>query len=336
MPIYYKEEEYKKILEGTDKEQKVFMPNEIFQDLIKVIDVKRSGRSSKHIAYAFSYVYLITYLYRYAKFGGDFDFSEEELKKLLTVSPTSKGKNGVNYITKRDGVLEKLGYIEKVTDYPITYHFLTIDKEIEFVYVSEMIEQGVPIQIKEKFKNSKNKKVNYPVKYLDNRVVKFNGDEWEQCGILYDVSYTTEIELDIFIYCMSRKELGVEGFYLYSFIKFMNGFYGGGWNCSLAEFPQKTGMRRDVIKSRLKSLEEYGMLYTSHEKYIVGLESGSNEKTKANEYSVREYHNFVRQGEVKRFYQRGKIIGFKQHEESLKDKKEAAKIFKDDGNDALW
>ncbi|PEQ83391.1 hypothetical protein [Bacillus cereus] len=311
MPIYYTEEEYRKILERTNKEQKVFMPNEIFDDLIKAIDVKEEGHSSKHIAYAFSYIYLITYLYRYAKISNEHDFSEEGLKRLLTVSPTSKGKKGVNYITKRGGLLEELGYIYKVTDFPLAYFFDEEEKSIEFEYFSQVVEDGVPSQF---VTNLKNKKINYPVKLLKTRIVKTSNGKEELDPILDDVYYTTRIDLDIFIYCMSRKELGVESFYLYSFIKFMNDIYGVCWNCPLVDLPKKVGMQLDVIKSKLKSMEQYGMLHNTHEDFIIGAPQGSESTKKANGYTVKRYGSFIKKEQQKRSYKRGKIKTYEENE----------------------
>lgn len=328
MPIYYTKEEYQKILATSEKEP-VYMPNEIFEDLPRAINVNRKGKSSKHIAYAFSYVFLITYLYRYTKFGmhTDYEFTEEELKKLLTVSPTSKGKDGVTYITKKKGILEQLGYIKKVTDYPLewTYDEINTDGYVEFLYFSDIKEDGLPSSM---ISNLKNRKINYPVKLLDERIIEIDEYEYEYSGILHDISYTTEASIDVFMYCMTRKELGVEGFYLYCLIKFKSAFYGGRWNCAQSDFPARTGMKIDVIKTRLKALEQYGMLINSHEDYIVGLEGPGYERI-ANSYSVMGFSHFVKEGEAKRPYFKRRVISKKEHEKKRE-------MFNEDENEGFW
>lgn len=326
MPIYYTREEYQSILDTNEKEP-VFMPNEIFEDLPRAINVNRKGKSSKHIAYAFSYVFLITYLFRYTKFGthADYEFTEKELKKLLTVSPTSKGKDGVTYITKKKGILEQLGYIRKVTDYPLRWAYDETEEYFEFFYFSDMKEDGLPSSI---ISNLKNRKINYPVKLLDERIIEIDEYEYEHSGILHDISYTTETSIDVFIYCMTRKELGVEGFYLYCLIKFKSSFYGGGWNCAQSDFPARTGMKIDVIKTRLKALEQYGMLNNSHEDFIIGLDGPGYERI-ANSYCVRSFSYFVKEGEVKRPYSRGRVITKKKYEK-------VKEMFNEDDNEELW
>lgn len=330
MPIYYTKEEYQKILATSEKEP-VFMPNEIFEDLPRAINVNRKGKSSKHIAYAFSYVFLVTYLYRYTKFGthADYEFTEEELKKLLTVSPTSKGMEGVTYITKRKGILEQLGYIKKVTNYPLEWFYfydeIQTDGYVEFLYFSDIKEDGLPSSM---ISNLKNRKINYPVKLLDERIIEIDEEELECPGILHDINYTTKTSIDIFIYCMTRKELGVEGFYLYCLIKFKSAFYGGRWNCAQSDFPARTGMKIDVIKTRLKALERYGMLNNSHEDFIIGLDRPGYERI-ANSYSTTNFSDFVKDGEAKHPYSRGRVITKKAYEK-LKE------MFNEDDNEGLW
>ncbi|MGH0414326.1 hypothetical protein [Bacillus cereus] len=76
------------------------------------------------------------------------------------------------------------------------------------------------------------------------------------------------------------------------------------------------------------------MLYTSHEKYIFGLESSSNEKTKADEYIERDYYILVKEGKSKPFYQRREVIVFEKYKEILNEKKDIVKNFTEE--DALW
>ncbi|KMP31779.1 hypothetical protein [Bacillus cereus] len=330
MPIYYTKEEYQKILVTSEKEP-VFMPNEIFDDLPRAINVNRKGKSSKHIAYAFSYVFLVTYLYRYTKFGthADYEFTEEKLKKLLTVSPTSKGMEGVTYITKRKGILEQLGYIKKVTDYPLKWFYFYdethTDGYVKFLCFSDIKEDGLPSSM---ISNLKNRKINYPVKLLDERIIEIDEEELECPGILHDINYTTETSIDTFIYCMTRKELGVEGFYLYCLIKFKSAFYGGRWNCAQSDFPARTGMKIDVIKTRLKALEQYGMLINSHEDYIIDLDGPGHERI-ANSYCVKNFSDFVKDGEAKLPYSRGRVLTKKAYEK-LKE------MFNEDDNEGVW
>ncbi|PGV89404.1 hypothetical protein COD85_00390 [Bacillus thuringiensis] len=96
----------------------------------------------------------------------------------------------------------------------------------------------------------------------------------------------------------------------------MSGFYGESWNCAQSDFPARTGMKIDIIKTRLNNSGKYGILIDSHEDYIVGLE-GPEYKRKANSYSVMGFSHFVREGEAKRPYFKRRVISKKEYEKKI-------------------
>ncbi|HDX9638997.1 TPA: hypothetical protein ACGXMH_001320 [Bacillus mobilis] len=311
MPIYYSEEEYYEILSVTERERYVMMPNEFFDEidvLKKKIDLTKD---SKHISFAFSYLYLVTHLYRYAKFhdNTDFEFTEQELKKLLTLSPNSFGKNSVNKITRRGGILEELGYIEKVKDYPISYDYDPEEKEFVFSYLSDIIADLGENASKYFNVNSKNRRVNLPVKMFEDRVLKALNREC--AGTLYDITHTTRVDIRVLIYCMIRGELGIEAFYLYSFIKYKNGYHGGLWRRAIQDIIQDTGLSKKVVQARLKEMEQHGMLHCTHEKFVVGADRGDR---MPNGYMALEYNVFTKNGHKKE-YKRGRVVSLKMEEE---------------------
>lgn len=312
MPIYYTEEELYTILSPRKGQRDVHIPNEIFSDLPDNIDVYDEGKSSKHIAFAFAYHYLITYIYRYARFGSDFEFTEDVLKKICTVSPHSKGKGSVNYITKRNGLLEKIGYIEKVSDFPIFQYYdaYALDNfdRIIFDMCSEY-KDDIPY-----LKNARNRKVNEPLKLTNTRIYKTNTGEYETNGTLYEVDFTTKISVDVYIYCMSRDDLGCEGFYLYCYLKYQNDMFKSGWNCPLNDIPTLVGMKRDIVKDRLKALEEYNMIDNSHEPFVPYLRDYTSNHIPANKYKTKSYKGFVKHGNPKRKLKKRRVISFETYE----------------------
>ncbi|WP_046178629.1 hypothetical protein [Domibacillus tundrae] len=322
--IYYSEEEYNIFLfvggSRGKEERHVFMPNEIFTDLKNAIDVWEEGRSSKHIAFAFGYVFLTYYLYNYALFGregngyGEIQFTEAELKKLLTVSPTSKGKKGITYITKKNGVLEQAGYIKKVTDYPISYYFNKDDMILNFNYYSE-IKEILPIELQK----VRNRKINYPVKLLDNRVMKLtDGNEYETFGTLDDIGNTTKVDVKVFVYCMTREDLGVEAFYLYCILLYKGYLFGkGSWDCPLEEMPSNTGMKIDIISGKLKALEQYNMIYNSHMPFVPNLRDYTSKKIYANTYRAKPYDEFIGRGVLKKEIEVRRVLSAATYEATI-------------------
>jgi hypothetical protein len=311
MPIYYQQGELEGILSLEDGQKKVFVPNEIFEDLINAINSDDKGKSSKHVAFAFAYHYLAMYLWRFAKYGGDFDFTEDELKKICTVSPHSKGEGSITYITKRDGLLAKLGYIEKVSDYPIWQVYIPEEDELRFGMLSDY-KDNIPY-----WKNVRNRKVNEPLKLTQTRICKIGGEVNELNGILYDVDNTTLIPVDVYIYCMARKDLGCEGFYLYCYLKFMNDRFGRGWNCPLDKIPTKVGMKRDIVKDRLKALEEYNMIDNNHVPFVPGLRDYTSKQIPANTYKTKEYSEFIKISQPKRQIKKRPVMSPETYEKEI-------------------
>lgn len=307
MPIYYNEKLYRDILKPQEKELPILISNEIFHDLPRGLDANKQGTSSKHIAFAFSYVYLITYLYRYTKYGlidKKMKFTEQELKKLLTVSPTSKGKEGVNYIVKKGGVLEQLGYIKKGEEAPVGWEYYYNDDDDLNNEVYFHFDSFLNMEILSKEQWIRIEKCNLPLKLLEERIeieyeLDEEGNEIKE-RILEEhilgeyfvrAKHTTAIEIDTFIYCITKEGLGVQAFYLYSFIKYKNGYFGGNWQRPLTGIAEETGLKLHTIKKTLKAMEEHNMIWSSHEVFVTGLYDTGEQKN-ASEYKVLDYIHF--------------------------------------------
>ncbi|MFQ3542839.1 hypothetical protein Q7A53_02050 [Halobacillus rhizosphaerae] len=294
MPIYFSEKDYESILEHNSFERKVFVPNEFFSDWLEVIDVDEDKKSSKHIAFGYSYYYLITYLYRYTVYGKQTEYSltEDTIKKMLTVSPHSKGKNGVNYISKRGGLLEKIGYIRKTKDFPVMHEFYQGDQEVIFRYISELKEEGLSSDYETNYRNYT---ISEPI-HLTNGYKVDTGDGYDEYinPTKDEIDDTTMIPIDVFIFCVTREALGIEAFYIYSILKYYSSYFGGKWNCPLDKLPEAFGMKIDTIKRKMKSLEEHNMIFNSHSPYVVGLRDYTDKTILANSYSTFGYSNFIK------------------------------------------
>ena len=310
--VYYNQEELKEKLCYDEEQSKIFMPNEIFEDLKDNIDITEIKRGSEHIAYAYSYVYLISYLYRYAKYAEHL-YKEEELKEILQTTNNHKA-----YITKKGGVLDQLNYIKKESDFPIKIDYDMWYEATEnpqskpvFKMNSEMIEYfDSPNITSEISKLSKNHKINYPfrafhapTKYVDDegKIIKvLNPTEFDSQGYFFDIENTHMIPVEVFMFCMSKEDLGTLGFYIYSFLKHKTDIFPRGWNCSKVNLVKLTGIKITSLNIILKKLEEYNMIYNSHEPYYLNLHLSSEIKLKACAYKAKRFDQFkTKKQEVK-------------------------------------
>lgn len=231
-------------LHYNNMENNIYLPNEIFTDIQKSLDtgIKR--------AFAYSFYYLVTYLYRYAKYKhDDVNFGQKELVSLLGYSPSNMAK--VNPIIKSGGILEGLGYITNTTDFPIDW---TMDEDghLTFTNVKEARKQSVTPNLYDKGKTYKIKK---PLKAFHRTIESLHEEVYD--GTFYEVFNTHKIPVKHFMACMDCGDLGTVGFYLYSYIIYMNHLH-----C-------KSG----VYATREKVADDIGMSVRSVSTYLQRLDN---------------------------------------------------------------
>lgn len=242
------------------------MPNEIFNDLKTIHD-----KGSSHVAFAYSFYYLISWLYRYAKYG-ELDIDVKMIKEVLGYNADNKK---VNYLIKKNGLLDEIGYTYTDNDYPIAWDFN--DGDILFTMLSDMDDEVKKIMIKQKGRNFK---IKVPVKAIWRNKESEEENIWD--GTFYDISYTHEMLFDVFVKCMENEDLGVTGFYLYGYLKYRCQWFDGKFNRSIENIANDLGMSRNTADKYLTNLTKYGLInYQENENYMF-----------YNEKIVREAHTY--------------------------------------------
>lgn len=267
--------------EGTS----IYMPNEIFDDLRQCQQV-RKGSKSNHIAFMYSFVYLITWLYRYTRYLENIELLKVgTLKQILTVSNSNKG---VDYLIKNGGVLDQLGYTKTSNELPILWHYDKLQNDyLEFSMLSDYPDTEELIG----FKNMRRTQIKIPLKSLEGRYLEVK--ELELSGIFYEVSDTHNIPLEVFLHCMAIEDLGVAAFYIYSFVKHQTDKFPHGYDCAIDDLVSYTGVKRSKLVNVLKNLEIYNMINNSHAPFVVGLPPGKH--ANSNTYKAKEYRHFFLQ-----------------------------------------
>jgi Helix-turn-helix domain len=215
------------------------MPNEIFDDLNQM-----EFKSWKHKAFAYSYYYLITYIYRNALYGiNPEDYSQE---KILSSLVSSYRK--LMYITKKNGVLDTAGYTETTTDYPIAVY---MDNDIiEFALIKNLRKEIPKLRIE----HSPRLSIKVPLKAFK----RFEGEDLT--GTFYDFQNTHLIKIGDFINIISNEKLGYVGLYLYAYIKTMANRYGGSLNMTNKRLADHIGCNERTVIKHLKELKKMGYI----------------------------------------------------------------------------
>lgn len=257
-------DEIKSALYYDDKENEgVFIPNEVFDDFITI-----NGRASAK-SFSFSYYYLITYLYRFSKYGWR-HYSVEDLKEILGYSRDNKTMNGH---IKRNGTLSKMGYLSHTNNAPIDWNYDKFNG-LSFCLWDDFINDNMDQMRHYResigvFKDRRNSVIGFPVKSF----YRWN-DSTDYDGTFYDVTESTMIPVTAFMLCMSLQDLGVEGFWLYSFIKYKSAYFGGKWSTARSKMANIVGIGETKLNQLLVCLEEHRMIDNNHQPYVMGVPEG--------------------------------------------------------------
>lgn len=230
-------------LRYQEGEDKIYVPNEILVDLVNCEEIK----SGSHVAFAYSYYWLISWLYRYAKYG----CTEVTVPIIKESLQYNKSDARVDYLIKKNGVLDQLGYTRTDTDYPVLWDYkgneLTFDMMSEADYM-----EGVS------FNKGRNYKIKVPVRGL-HRTMESLEDCYED-GTFFEIDNTHLIEYEIFEQCMMNKGLGSKGFFLYGYLKCHCQWHNGKYNHSMDNIAAETRMSRKTVMKYLGELQKSGLI----------------------------------------------------------------------------
>lgn len=270
----------KSTLKITGKESKVFLPNEIFDDLQGYIT------NGTHLAYAYSYYYLTHFLYRNCKYLNTEVFLDGNvIKQVLGYAESNRT---MNYITKKGGLLDEIGYTESTKNIPLGCELKEIEGLI-FTMASDMPKEMLQPIPKMFF-------LKKPLKAFERTILKRNIEtnqieEVETQGTFYDVSNTHSVDFNVFMYCMANAEIGIMGFYLYSWLKHKHDIFRNGYDVSYEKLSAETGIPRRTMIKYLNALKGYNLISFkfNQQYYVIGM---LDEDRMATTYYANSYSNF--------------------------------------------
>lgn len=288
---FFTAKEMRELMEVNKFQNYVHMPNEIYPDFTRAFtelkEESNNGARSSHIAYAFGYTFLAHYMWRYTRYytwddaKGSVPINEAIIKQMLGFSDKSEA---YTWLTKnKTGFLEQIGYIKKVTDKPIAYYH---DEDGIELFFSMESGSASPERV-----THKSWKVAMPVKGIW-RKPEDKGTSNYETGTFHVIDNTHMIDMDTFIYCITNPELGVEGFYLYCFLKCMTDKFDNAYNCSQKKMAQITGLSIDEVKKQLENLEKRNMITNDHKPFC--LDKPDEKETKTNTYGIKEPKEFAK------------------------------------------
>lgn len=240
----------KNIIEYMDRQSNytLYTPNEIF------IELRDSSIKPVHIPFAYSYYFLISYLYKLCAYD-EITPSQKELKEWLGFSSTNKT---IDYIVKKGGVLDQLLYTQATTDYPVGCHedewgdieFDTVQNEDD--YMKELYRS----------RHSPRYSIKYPVKCFS----RYPVDDLNVLdGTYYQMIDTHRTELSTIKFMVSNSELGVTAFYIYQFLLYKCDKFSEGYNGTFEQIHIETGLSVKTLTRYIKKLELHNCIVVNRE-----------------------------------------------------------------------
>lgn len=305
--------ELKERLYFDEKEDNMFIPNEIFEDLPKHI------KKSVHIPFVYSYYYLITYLYRYAKYD-EYLYTNEDIKEILGYS---RGTKPLDYLIKRNGLLDEIGYTSYDKDFPIGWKYTSEEDELTFSMWSEFKgDYGMT-----KYPNMSRK---YSIKVPEKALYRYiHEDGTYDEGTFFDPDNTHKILPQVFLFCMSMDDIGCNGFYVYSYLKHKNDLFKEGFDISIQKLSEITTLSVRTINRIMDALKKHNLIrFKIRQEFVIGLDK---DECRPIRYSTNEYHGF--KVEPQGYVRTGKISLEEYHKRKEEEKKLHSKV--DEGMDFL-
>lgn len=231
------------------------IPNEIFNDL-----TNSSIKSFRHRAFAYSFYYLSSYLYRNSKYG---TLSLSNLYSLRLIELLYGDRKPINYITKRGGVLDAIRYTSSENDFPIS---CVIDSTLTgFNLYSELSEVE-----KEQFVVPSGFICKKPLKAF----YRQNDDDY--CtGTFFEFENSHRIDFTIFARCISASRYGFEQFYIFSFLSAFEHFINSKPNVYKSYIALSLNLSPKNLNRILSNLEK---LKLAKFKYVDGFSYTTRKK----------------------------------------------------------
>ncbi|MFM9533732.1 replication/maintenance protein RepL [Lysinibacillus sp. IITD104] len=289
----------------------VAMPTELFKQLLQM---KEDGElKSVHIGFTYSYIYLQTYMYRYSTYS-TYVPNGKEIKELLTYTPSNKA---VDYIIKKNGLLEQKDILTTTNNFPVINEMEDDDfgnrvPKITTIYefCNECQHETVD-EWRKQMKITRATKCKYPVFGFEREY-----DDGYVEGTFFDISDTTLIDMNTFLFCMSTDDIGVNGFYVYAYLLDKSNKFNNDFKATHKRIAKETGLSEKTIQRVMDALRSHNLITTVHNMEYFSF-AISKDNRKASTHKVNNSADFSAD---KIEYEKLKFVSNKVHEKKMDEK----------------
>lgn len=238
----------------------LYFPVETFEKLRN-----EKYKSKSHIAFAFTYLVNITWVYRYLKYENILSSTENTPAELLKiVSGISKTTRTMDYITKKDGLLDHSKLTENIGVSDIPFWIDYSHEDVIITTIGEALADDV--KINSSYGGRRNFVIKKPTFFLTQKENKRN---------------SFHIDYFILYYLLAEENLTNVDFYVYCYFKMKNQYFGEQYNESYESLTNSLGLERKMIINSTRNLSNSGLLEICSGGFING-------KNVSNGYTILE------------------------------------------------
>lgn len=246
---------FDKFFKGDNKSNFINIDINTFDEFNKLL-AEGDIKNNRHKTFAFSYYCLVSYLWKYSKYGLQ-EINTQDIKRILQVNPSEKR---MDYLIKKGGILDLFGFTETTRDFPISTTF--DEHNMIIVKTLKDIREDLAKSFLEQYNNR------YTCK---KPLLQYN--RGSKVGLMFskdDVVPVSVFELTRTLLC---PEIGFDGFYVYVYIKYRCKITYENPTIFYTELEKNIGYEKRRIRELISNLESVGMLevdsrYDRNEKRI--------------------------------------------------------------------
>lgn len=239
---------YKEYFAKDRKDNFINMDLDIFSTLNKMVEVGKI-KNTYHKIFVFNYLWLVSYLWKHSKYSNT-EIGVKDIKKILGISPIEKK---VDYLIKKHGVLEEASMIETTRDFPM-YTDFSNDSGIKITKLSDL-EENIREEWLKRFNS----------RYICKKPL-MQYEREGKVGLMFSKDNTIPITMFEFTRIVLCSDLGIEGLYVYAYLKMkskLRGYTPTG--IMYYEFEKVVGYKEKKIRSIILNLELAGMIEIKRE-----------------------------------------------------------------------
>ena len=135
-------------------------------------------------------------------------------------------------------------------------------------------------------------------------------------GTFIDISDTTLIDMDTFLFCMSTDDIGVNGFYVYAYLLDKSNKFNNDFMATNKRIAKETGLSEKTIQRVMDTLRAHNLITTVHNMEYFSFAISKDDR-KASTHKVNNSADFSAD---KIEYEKLKFVSNKVHEKKMNEK----------------